>query len=134
MKQERNVHKTAQHMFVISSPLQLALERSRADHFAAEASTRQVAAADREQLAAQLELAQREVAVKQALCEGWQRANQVRRQLQRCNCGEAHQVMQYAHYATATGNTTRCRWCTPTWLLLSGPCHCENHRMWPTHC
>jgi hypothetical protein len=82
------VHKAAQHLFVTPFPAQLALERSRADHFAAEAATRQAAAADCEQLAAQLEQAQREVAVKQALCEGWQRANQVRHQLQLCKCGQ----------------------------------------------
>jgi hypothetical protein len=39
---------------------------------------RQAAAYEREQVASQLEHAQREVAVKQALCDGWQRANQVR--------------------------------------------------------
>jgi len=56
---------------------QLALERSRADHLAAEAAALKAAATEREQLATQLEQAQREVAVKQALCDGWQRANQV---------------------------------------------------------
>lgn len=57
--------------------MQLALERARADHVAAEASTREAAAAQCQQLTTQLDAAQREAAVKQALCEGWQRANQV---------------------------------------------------------
>ena len=61
---------------MLPSP-QLTLERARADHLAAEASTRQAAAAEREQLASQLDQALRDVAVKQALCDGWQRANQV---------------------------------------------------------
>lgn len=62
---------------VMCMTMQLGLERARADHLAAEASTQQAAATVREQLSSQLEQAQREVAVKQALCDGWQRANQV---------------------------------------------------------
>lgn len=57
--------------------MQLALERAKADHLAAEAAALKAAATEREHLATQLEQAQREVAVKQALCDGWQRANQV---------------------------------------------------------
>jgi hypothetical protein len=60
--------------------MQLGLERSRADHLAAESATQQAAGAMRKQLSTQLEQAQREVAVKQALCDGWQRANQVGRE------------------------------------------------------